>query len=29
MYHLILWPRDERHGIEPGAVDVPPTQRPR
>jgi aquaporin TIP len=27
-YHLILWPRDTRRGIDPGAVDVPPTQRP-
>jgi aquaporin Z len=27
-YHLILWPRDPRRGIDPGAVDVPPTQRP-
>ena len=28
-FHLVLWPRDERVGTEPGAVDVPPTQRPR
>jgi len=27
-YHLIVWPRDPRRGIDPGAVDVPPTQRP-
>jgi glycerol uptake facilitator-like aquaporin len=27
-YHLVLWPRDARRGIDPPAVDVPPTQRP-
>jgi MIP family channel proteins len=27
VYHLWLWPRDERTGIEPGAADVPETQR--
>jgi aquaporin TIP len=28
IYHLFLWPRDEDRGIDPGAVDVPDTQRP-
>jgi MIP family channel proteins len=27
-YHLVLWPSDPRRGIDPGAVDVPATQRP-
>jgi aquaporin TIP len=28
LYHLALWPSDPARGIDPGAVDVPPTQRP-
>jgi MIP family channel proteins len=28
VYHLILWPTDRATGSEPGAADVPPTQRP-
>ena len=28
VYHLILWPADPSRGIDPGAVDVPATQRP-
>jgi len=28
-YHLILWPRDPRRGIEAPAADVPVTQQPR
>ena len=28
VYHTILWPKDEKRGIDPGAVDVPATQRP-
>jgi aquaporin TIP len=29
LYHLVLWPSDPARGIDPGAVDVPPTQRPK
>jgi aquaporin TIP len=29
VYHTILWPSDPARGIDPGAVDVPPTQRPK
>ena len=28
VYHLVLWPRDPKRGIDVDAVDVPPTQRP-
>lgn len=28
VYQLVLWPSDPKRGIDPGAVDVPPTQRP-
>jgi aquaporin Z len=28
VYHTILWPSDEKSGIDPGAADVPATQRP-
>lgn len=28
LYHLILWPRDPKRGIDPDAVDVAVTQRP-
>jgi aquaporin TIP len=28
VYRLALWPSDTTRGIDPGAVDVPPTQRP-
>jgi aquaporin Z len=28
IYHLALWPRDPRRGIDPDATDVPATQRP-
>ncbi len=28
-YHLVLWPRDPRRGIDAPAADVPPTQQPR
>ena len=28
LYHLALWPSDPKRGIDPGAVDVPATQRP-
>ena len=28
LYHLALWPSDPKRGLDPGAVDVPPTQRP-
>ena len=28
LYHLVLWPSDPKRGIDPGAVDVPATQRP-
>jgi MIP family channel proteins len=28
IYQLALWPSDPKRGIDPGAVDVPPTQRP-
>jgi aquaporin Z len=28
VYRLTLWPSDVSRGIDPGAVDVPPTQRP-
>jgi MIP family channel proteins len=28
VYHLVLWPSDPKRGIDPGAVDVPATQRP-
>jgi glycerol uptake facilitator-like aquaporin len=28
-YHLILWPRDPKSGIDAPVVDVPPSQQPR
>ena len=28
LYHVVLWPRDSRRGLDPDAVDVPVTQRP-
>jgi len=28
LYHLALWPSDPKRGLDPGAEDVPPTQRP-
>lgn len=28
LYHLVLWPRDPRRGLDPDAVDVAVTQRP-
>jgi aquaporin Z len=28
IYQLALWPSDPKRGVDPGAVDVPPTQRP-
>jgi MIP family channel proteins len=28
LYQLVLWPSDPKRGIDPGAVDVPATQRP-
>jgi aquaporin TIP len=28
VYHLILWPRDPKRGIDAPAADVPPTQQP-
>ena len=28
-YHLVLWPRDPKRGIDAPAVDVPVTQQPR
>jgi MIP family channel proteins len=29
VYNYVLWPSDRERGIDPGAVDVPPTQRPK
>ena len=29
VYHVVLWPRDPQRGIDPAAVDVAVTQRPR
>jgi aquaporin TIP len=29
IYQYALWPSDPSRGVDPGAVDVPPTQRPR
>jgi aquaporin TIP len=29
VYQYALWPSDPARGIDPGAVDVPPTQRPK
>jgi len=28
IYHIALWPSDPKRGFDPGAMDVPPTQRP-